>query len=260
MKMKNLRILSIGDVVGEAGTLFLKRSLSLLKNEYRADMVIVNGENSARQNGIDIESAQMIFSAGADIITTGNHVFKWRNFYSYLDGSDSIIRPANFAGECPGKGYTIQIFSGYRVLVMNLAGTLFMENIDNPFNICEKILSAEAGKYDFAICDLHAEATAEKAAFAKYFDSRIAVIFGTHTHVQTSDIGILKGGTAFITDLGMCGAKDSVLGTDTENAISRFRFHLPSRYEAAGGECILGGAIFEISPEGKALEAHSFII
>lgn len=253
MKTQTLKILAIGDVIGEKGCFFLRKVLPRLRAEEGAELVIVNGENSARTNGIDLGSAQLLFEAGADVITTGNHVFRRREVYDYLDGAASLLRPSNFPGECPGRGSCIQTFGGYRVLIVNLLGTLFMDSLASPFETMDKILKAEAGRFDFAVVDFHAEATSEKLSFAHDFDSRVAVVFGTHTHVPTADLGILPGGTGYITDLGMCGPSDSVLGMKKEIAIARFRTHMPSRFEVASGNCLLTGAVFEVNEEGKTV-------
>ena len=247
-------MLCFGDVVGEKSTLFLRRRLPLFRKEIGADLVIVNGENSGRKGGIDIESAEQIFAAGADVITTGNHVFRQRSIYDLLDGAESLLRPCNFPATCPGKGYTVVKVSGLRILVINVQGTLFMEPLSSPFETVEKILHREEGKYDFALCDFHGEATSEKKAFATYFDSKISVVWGTHTHVPTADLGILPGGTGFITDLGMVGGKDSVLGMKKEIAVEKFLTHMPVYYQVSESETEAWGAIFDIDPDtGKCI-------
>lgn len=249
--------MAIGDVIGETGTLFLRRRLPALRSEKQADLVIVNGENSARGNGISPESAEMIFASGADVITTGNHVFRQKNAYELIENSGSILRPANFPDVCPGRGYLLENFAGVRTLIMNLQGTLFMEALASPFETCERILEREKGRYDVALCDFHAEATSEKAAFARHFDSRLSAVFGTHTHVPTADLTVFPGGTGFITDLGMCGAKDSVLGMDAALAATRFLTHMPTPFRAATGPCRATGALFEIDPQsGNTLFAE----
>ncbi len=254
MKTRPFRLLCLGDVVGEAATLFLRRVLPRFRSEEQIDLVIANGENSSRRGGIDPESAEMLYAAGVDLITTGNHVFRQRNVYDFLDGAGSLLRPCNFPGSCPGKGYTILSLSGIRVLAVNVMGTLFMDPLACPFETVEKILQKEEGKYDFAVCDIHAEATGEKKAFAMNFDSRFAAVFGTHTHIPTADLSILPGGTGYITDLGMCGGTNSVLGMKPEIAIRRYITHMPVYYEVQGDEIEAWGAMFEIDPAtGKCL-------
>lgn len=243
--------------MGEGACLYLRRVLPALQRKLAADFVIANGENSANSNGINRISAELLFSAGVDLITTGNHVFRHREYWEELDGAPSVLRPCNFPGACPGCGFGVFSVASRRVLVINLLGTLFMESLASPFETMEKILSDMEGKFDFALCDFHAEATSEKAAFAHHFDGRVAAVFGTHTHVPTADLRILPGGTGFITDLGMCGAIDSVLGLDPDLAAQRFLTHLPSRFTPAGGDMALSGAVFDIDPEtGKTIHTE----
>lgn len=254
MKTRAFRLLCFGDVVGEKSSLFLRRYLPLFRKEKGADLVIVNGENSALRGGIDKESAEQLFAAGVDVITTGNHVFRQRSVYNLLDGAESLLRPCNFPASCPGKGYTLVNVSGLRILVINVQGTLFMESLASPFETVEKILSREEGKYDFALCDIHAEATSEKKAFAIHFDSRISAVWGTHTHVPTADLQILPGGTGYITDLGMVGGSDSVLGMKKEIAVEKFLTHMPTYYQVSDSDTEAWGALFDIDPEtGKCI-------
>jgi metallophosphoesterase (TIGR00282 family) len=261
MKTQVFRLLALGDVVGEESTRFLQVKLPRFRQEHRLDLVIANGENSSPRGGIDPLSAQTLFSAGVDIITTGNHVFRQRDIYDFLDGAASLLRPCNYPDSCPGRGYGVYRFLGWRVLVINVQGTLFMESLASPFETVEKILSREEGKYDFALCDFHGEATSEKAAFAHLFDSRISAVFGTHTHVPTADARVLPGGTGFITDLGMCGGVDSVLGMKKEIAIEKFLSHMPTRYQVASGPVEAQGSIFSIDPEtGRCLEVEPVVI
>ena len=249
MKTRAFRLLCFGDVVGEKSCFYLRRVLPELRKNTGADLVIANGENSARRGGIDPESAEMLYAAGVDLITTGNHVFRQRSVYDLLDGADSLLRPCNYPASCPGKGYSILKLSGLKVLVINVQGTLFMESLTSPFEAVERILEREKGAYDFALCDFHGEATGEKKAFASYFDSRIAAVFGTHTHIPTADLGILPGGTGYITDLGMVGGIDSVLGMKKEIAIAKFTTRMPTYYEVAEGKSEAWGAIFDIDPD-----------
>lgn len=249
MKTRAFRLLCFGDVVGEKSCFFLRKVLPALRKEEGADLVIANGENSARRGGIDPESAEMLYAAGVDLVTTGNHVFRQRSVYNLLDGADSLLRPCNYPATCPGKGYSILKISGYRILVVNVQGTLFMDALASPFETVEWILEREKGAYDFAFCDFHGEATGEKKAFASYFDSRFAAVFGTHTHIPTADLGILPGGTGYITDLGMVGGIDSVLGMKKEIAIAKFTTRMPTYYEVAEGKSEAWGAVFDIDPD-----------
>ncbi len=249
MKTKAFRVLCLGDVVGEKSTFFLRTVLPRFRKEEGVDFVIANGENAARKGGIDPEAAEMLFSAGVDLITTGNHVFRQRSVYDLLDGADSLLRPCNFPAQCPGKGYVLLSVSGVRILVINVQGTLFMEALASPFLTVEKVLEREEGKYDLVLCDFHGEATSEKKAFAYHFDSRMSAVFGTHTHVPTADLSILPGGTGYITDLGMVGGKDSVLGMKKEIAVEKFLTHMPTYYQVAEGESEAWGAIFDLDPD-----------
>jgi len=256
--LNTFKIFAIGDVIGPTGVDFLRQRLWKYRNENHIDLVVVNGENSARPNGIDKESAEMLFAHGADVITTGNHVWSKREAYSYLDDTTSVLRPANFPDSCPGAGHTIKEFSGKRVLIINVQGTLFMQSLSSPFEAVDTILKKEHGNFDISVVDFHAEATSEKAALALYLDGKVNVVFGTHTHVQTNDIRILKNGTAFITDLGMTGVYDSVIGVNSEIAIKRYITKMPHKLEDAVGDCICCGALFELDfNENKLLSAEA---
>ena len=250
-----MKILAIGDVVGQAGVAYLRSNLRKIKQKYSADLVIVNGENAAEIHGIGQNDAEDIFYAGADVITTGNHAFGRYDIYSYLDDEKYILRPANFPGSAPGHGWCIVNAAGARVLVMNLQGNVSMKvTLANPFEATEKILEREAGHFDLALCDFHGEATSEKKAFGYHFDSRIHAVFGTHTHIPTADLQILPGGSGYITDLGMCGARDSVLGMEIGVATEKFVTHMPTYYRTAQGPQEAWGAIFELDPAtGKCL-------
>lgn len=244
-----IRILTLGDVVGESGTLFLREHLWKFREENKIDAVIVNGENSAAKGGIDKEGASMIFASGADIITTGNHIWQQRSFVNYLEDSVSVIRPANFPDVCAGRGYTVCEINGYKMLVINLQGTVFMESLDSPFHTAERILEREKGNFDFAVIDIHAEATSEKIAFALHFDGRASIIFGTHTHIQTNDARILPAGTGYVTDVGMTGVFNSVLGIESELMIKKFITKIPQYHNTAKGEITMSGAIFELDTD-----------
>ncbi len=246
MKNGKLRILAVGDVVGENGLSFIERNLWNIRKRFDADFVIINGENSAPGNGITRESAETLFVSGADVVTGGNHTFRRTQVFSYLDDCENAIRPANYPIGTPGFGYVINRVTGYRILVMNLLGTVYMDSLESPFDRAERILEKEKGEYDFAICDFHAEATSEKLAFAHQFDGRINVVFGTHTHVQTNDPRVLPQGTGYLTDLGMTGPYDSVLGVKKDIIIRRFLTKLPERFEEADGETVFCAAVFEI--------------
>ncbi len=253
----HFNILAIGDVVGPAAVEALEHRLYGIRARHTAHFTVVNGENAAIGNGLDVASAKSLLYAGADVLTTGNHVWQKREIYDFLRDSDRVIRPANYPSAAPGAGYTLYNADGVRILVMNVMGCIYMEPLDDPFVAVERILDREKGHYDISVLDIHAEATGEKLALAKYFDGRISVIFGTHTHVQTADACILKGGTGYITDLGMTGPIDSILGVKNEIIIEKLRTKLPRRFEIAEGPLRLCGAVFTVDTEtGVCLEVQ----
>lgn len=251
--MKSLNILCAGDIIGTSGVEFIKKNLWTLRKEHNIDCVVANGENSANGNGIDAKSANAVFEAGADVITTGNHVWNKKEFHGFLDENKFVLRPANYPDSCPGAGYNIIDILGYKILFINLLGTVFMEpGIESPFTVSDRIFAREKGSYDFAVIDIHAEATSEKNAFAKYTDGKnlkAGIIFGTHTHVQTSDEKILKNGAGYITDLGMTGAADSILGVKNELIIQKFLTKMPVRFEVCEDNIALQGIICKIDTE-----------
>lgn len=247
--MNTLKILAIGDVVGQNGVAYIKKSLWRIRKKYGVDAVVANGENSAEPNGIDKESAGVLFESGVDVITTGNHVFRKANITRLLEDENKILRPLNFPSASPGHGDAIIDVNGYKMLVLNVLGAMYMEDANCPFESVERALVRNEGRYDFALLDIHAEATGEKKALAYYFANKINIIFGTHTHVQTNDAQILEGKCGYITDLGMCGPKDSILGVKKEAVIHRLRTKMLSKFDFAGGEIELNGALFEINTD-----------
>jgi hypothetical protein len=250
---KSFRILCLGDVVGPLAVEEIGKRLWRYRREQSVDFVVANGENADVGNGIMPDSAQALLSYGVDVLTSGNHIWQKQGIRSFLDQSDCLIRPANYPGRDPGRGYTIQDGNGFRILVINVLGTVFLDALDNPFYTVDKILAAEKGRYDFSVLDIHAEATAEKIALAHYLDGRIQVIFGTHTHVQTADEQILPAGTGYITDLGMCGVQNGVLGVETSCIIEKFTTHMPVRFRLAEGEVVLKGCLFDVDSSGKGV-------
>lgn len=251
-----IKILALGDVVGEEGVSFLENGgrLRKLASKLGADLVVVNGENSADGNGISRDSAERLYDCGADVITGGNHTFKRREIASMLDDEEYLIRPANYPAEAPGMGYVIADVRGCRILVMNLLGVVYMDPMTPPAEVAERILRNEKGKYDAVICDIHAEATSEKLFFARYFDGRMAAVWGTHTHVATADAQVLPKGTGYVTDLGMCGSHNGILGVKTESIVHKFTVRTPVMFEPAKGNCQLHGALFEIDEKtGKCI-------
>ncbi|MBQ5398805.1 MAG: TIGR00282 family metallophosphoesterase [Ruminococcus sp.] len=238
-----MRILCIGDVVGKIGCEFLREKLPPLKRVKGIDLVVCNGENSSDGNGITPASADYLFDSGVDVITLGNHSFRRREAYEYLDTKPYIIRPANFPS-APGFGSCVVDMGRVRVKVINLMGSLFMENgLVNPFNLVDTLLDSDC---KITVVDFHAETTSEKLAMGYYLDGRVSVVFGTHTHVQTSDDRVLEKGTGYITDLGMTGPMNSVLGVKPEIIIDKFKTCMPQRFELRRDKCKLECVIFEV--------------
>ncbi|MBR3417269.1 MAG: TIGR00282 family metallophosphoesterase [Oscillospiraceae bacterium] len=237
-----MRILMFGDVVGEAGSECFCRQAPKLKREYRADLIVVNGENSAKGNGITPQSADMLFSGGADVITTGNHCF--RRKCDRIFENERILRPANYPDGAPGSGVCVLDCGSCSVAVINLMGTAFLDALDNPFSVIDRILAETDAR--ITLLDFHAEATSEKRAMGWYLAGRVSAVIGTHTHVQTADEEILDGRTGYLTDVGMVGGARSVLGVKPELAIEKQRFKRPVQFEEAPAPCILNAVCLEI--------------
>lgn len=255
-----MRILLIGDIVSSQGCEYLRKMLPALKKEYKADVVIVNGENSAVGNGITPHSAKYIFDSGVDVITLGNHSLRRREIYDYLEETEFIIRPANYHASAPGRGVCI-VDKGYtRLGVINLQGVIYLENNINPFETADREIRAlhDEGIKNIII-DFHAEASSEKRGLGFYTDGRVSVVAGTHTHVQTSDEQILPNGTGYITDLGMTGPYYSVLGVEPQCAIEKMKTNLPVRFTTQDGPCTMEGCFAEIDDKtGKAIKIERF--
>ena len=253
-KENTLKILVIGDVTSPSGIEHLKRNLWKFREDNKIDFCVVNGENAAFVTGISPELAEVLLRAGADCITGGNHTLRNRKTYEFLDECDAILRPVNFGDGAVGKGYTILDCMGYRMLVINAMGQVHIEpTLDSPFNHIDAVLKREAGNYDFSILDIHAEATGEKLAVGYAYDGKINVIFGTHTHVQTADATVLPNGTGYISDVGMCGESDGILGMDPEVVVLRMRTKLPYSFKAASGKCRADGVIFTLDTTRKVV-------
>ena len=250
-----LRVLAVGDVVGNPGMERIRKSLRWLIRKTGADFTVVNGEN-ASVVGLTPRQAEDILDAGADVITLGNHSFSKREIVPYLDDTDRILRPANYAPQTPGQGWAVYETRFGPIGVIDLIGRCNMDyGPDNPFLLVEKLLK----KLDtrLILVELHAEATSEKLAMGYMLDGRVSAVWGTHTHVPTADIRVLPQGTGYITDLGMTGPRNSVLGIRPELSIARFRGDLPERYRWAEGETKLEGALFTIdAATGKCLKAE----
>ena len=244
-----MKVLAVGDVCSPDGCAYALKMIPRIKREENIDLVIVNGENSALGNGITPESADILFAAGADVITGGNHTFRRKEFFDTLDSNPCTLRPHNLKDEDVGSGYCLLDMGRYSVAVINLSGQIYLERYttENPFKCADELL--EKAKNDgakFILVDFHAEATSEKRAMGFYLDGKVSAVFGTHTHVQTADAQILPNGTGYITDLGMTGVIDSILGVKKDIIINRLRDNDMSRFEQECGNCMLNGCIFEI--------------
>ena len=250
-----MKIIAVGDLVGTEGLRKLEKELPKLVKEENIDFIIVNGENVADGMGINEKAYKAMLNLGVDVVTMGNHTWAKKDIFNFID-DEKIVRPANYSRNNPGKGYGIYECKGKKIAVINLIGRVGMNVLsDNPFTTAEDIVEELKDKVDYIIVDFHAEATAEKIALGYYLDGKVAIIFGTHTNVQTADETILEGGTAYITDIGMTGPIKSVIGMEVSASIKRFETSLPERYKIAEGKAKLNSCIFEINDEtGKVVE------
>lgn len=226
-----MKVMMLGDVVGRAGRNVLKEHLGALREKYQADHVIVNGENASGGNGLTEKNANQLLSYGADVITMGNHVWKQRETADYIDDFTQMVRPLNYPLKTPGRGYRFYDWDGVRVCVLNASGQAFMDNLDSPFDSIEAALPEIQKNSDVFIVDFHAETTSEKLAMAFFLDGIAAAVVGTHTHVQTADARVLPKGTAAITDLGMTGPLNGILGVKKDIIIKQLTTKMPVRYE-----------------------------
>jgi metallophosphoesterase (TIGR00282 family) len=242
-----LRVLFIGDIVGRPGRRAIKEMLSSLKVEYKPNIIIANGENAAGGKGITRKTADELFCSGIDILTMGNHVWDQKEVYNFIDGEERMVRPANYPPDTPGRGYVIaKADDNTKIAVINLSGRVFMQPLDCPFRLLDHILPLIKKVTNIIIVDFHAEATSEKMALAWYIDGRASAVVGTHTHIQTSDERILPCGTGYITDVGMTGPRDSVLGVNVESVVSKFLSLRPVRFQVAEGPIQLNAVLLEI--------------
>ena len=243
-----MRILFVADVFGAPGRRAVETRLPALRDELAADFCIVNGENAAAGRGITAKLADKILASGADVVTLGNWTWGQPGFAPYLSGTDRVLRPANLSPQTPGVGLCIH--DG--VAVINLLGIFSLMPFESPFLAADRLVAEAKRSTPIVVVDFHAEATSEKVALARYLDGRATAVLGTHTHVQTSDARVLAGGTAAITDAGMTGPHDSVIGSDEHNAIKRFVTGMPTRLEPATGEVRIEGALVECTADGRA--------
>ena len=249
-----MKILMIGDVVGNPGRRILRHELKRIRSELDLGAVVVNAENAAAGSGLTAALAQEIFDAGADVLTLGDHTWGQKEFAGQIGALERVIRPANFAAECPGRGWCLVTLPTTRFAVVNVQGRTFMQSVDCPFKTIDRVL-AEIPKDVPVFVDFHAEATSEKVTFGHYLDGRVTAVVGTHTHVQTSDALILPKGTAYLTDLGMTGPYVSSIGRDLKPVTKKFVTGMPARFEVAEGPCVIEGAVIDFNPATKAAKS-----
>ncbi len=241
-----MNILAVGDIVGKSGINKFKEEVPKLIEENKIDFVIVNGENAADGSGITEKMYKELLASKANVVTMGNHTWGKKDIFGFIDDK-RIIRPANYSKNNPGKGYRIYECKGKKIAVMNLIGRVTMGVLsENPFLVAREIIDRIKSLVDIIVIDIHAEATAEKIALSYYLNGDATIIFGTHTHVQTADEKIMKNGTAYITDLGMTGPIESIIGMNIESSIKRFETSLPEKYKVAEGEAMFNGCFFEV--------------
>jgi metallophosphoesterase (TIGR00282 family) len=247
-----MRILFISDIFGKPGRNALISHLPSLSDELGADFVVANGENAASGAGITSNIAEQLLASGVDVITTGNHIWRQREIFPFLDKSDRIVRPVNYLPANPGRGWTICEKEGLRLAVVNLSGDLYIHAPVGPFQAIDPALAELPVDVKHILVDMHAEATSEKVALGHYLDGRVTAVIGTHTHVQTADEKVLPGGTAYITDAGMTGSRDSVIGVDKQIIIKRFLTQMPVKFEVADRDIWIEGVIIDAGDDGKA--------
>ena len=244
-----MKILAVGDIVGESGVKKLKEELPKIKKEKNIDFVITNGENSAGGMGLNEKNFKDIMEAGTNVVTMGNHTWGKKDIFKFID-NPNLLRPANYPKGVVGKGLGIYECKGKKIAVMNFLGRVDLNILtENPFVLVKEMVEEIKDEVDMIFIDFHAEATAEKIAMGRFLDGKVTAVFGTHTHVQTADEQILPNGTAYITDLGMTGPKESVIGMNIQASLKRFETTLPEKYKLAEGLCIFNAVVFEIDDE-----------
>jgi metallophosphoesterase (TIGR00282 family) len=251
-------ILFVGDVVGSTGRRVIRSMLADLRSELGADFVVLNGENASGGIGITPKHADELFSAGADVITLGNHTYRHREVWPYLEECRKILRPANFLASQPGRGTALVEHGGVTLGVVNLAGNLYMNHASPALLAADEALKEVRGA-DHVLIDMHAEATSEKVALGWYLDGRVTAVVGTHTHVPTADARVLPQGTAYVTDVGMTGARGGVIGVRREQSIAVMRTHMPQRYDAAEEDPWINAVLIRCGPDMKATEIEPIL-
>jgi metallophosphoesterase (TIGR00282 family) len=258
--IRRVKLLFVGDVVGSPGRRALEELLPGLREQHEPDFVVVNGENAAGGVGITERIARGILGQGVDAITLGNHAFRHPEVYEYLDREERIVRPANYPKRDPGRGHTVVESAGKRLAVINLAGTVFLDSNRSPFAEVDAILADLRDRADHVLVDFHAEATSEKVAMGWYLDGRVTACVGTHTHVPTADARVLDEGTAYISDVGMTGPRQSVIGVEREKAIRRFLTMTPVKFDTASGDPWLNAVLIDAGDDGRARSIDQLLV
>jgi 2',3'-cyclic-nucleotide 2'-phosphodiesterase len=256
--LRRVRILFIGDVVGSTGRAAVEALLPGLIQSEATDFVVINGENASGGVGITAKVATALFDAGADAITLGNHAFRHKDVYEFLDRDERIVRPANYPKAAPGRGHTVVEKDGVRLGIVNLYGMLYLEAARSPFPEVDSVLAEM--KADYVLVDMHAEATSEKVAMGWHVDGRVTACVGTHTHVATADARVLPGGTAYVTDVGMTGARGGVIGVRREQALTRFLTQVPTRFEPSDEDPWLNGVVIDADSSGRATGIRQLLV
>lgn len=256
-----MRILFIGDIVGKVGRQTLETYLPKLKQHYRPTVTIVNAENAAHGKGLTEKIYKQLLRQGVDFMTMGNHTYGQREIYDFIDDASRLVRPANFPSEAPGVGMRVININDKKLAVINLQGRSFMPMSDDPFKTADQLITQAKKETDFIFVDFHAETTSEKYAMGWYLDGRVSAVVGTHTHIQTSDERVLTDGTAYITDVGMTGYYDGILGINKDEVIKRFITSLPQRHVVPDeGRGILSGVIIDLKSDGTAKSISRILI
>jgi metallophosphoesterase (TIGR00282 family) len=255
-----VRVLFIGDIVGRPGRAGLAAAMPELRERHSPDLVIANGENTAGGLGITEKTARELFQLGVGVITTGNHVYRHRDAYEFLDRDDRVIRPANYMAGNPGSGYTVVPVGDRRLAVVNLSGSVHLKAARSPFAEADALIAKLGGDADAIVVDFHAEVTSEKVAMGWHLDGRVAACFGTHTHVPTADGRVLPGGTAFISDVGMTGSRAGVIGVRQEQALEAFRTQMPVKFDTADEDVWINGAAVTIRDDGLAESIEQVLV
>ncbi len=248
-----MRILMIGDIVGRPGRRAVRDTLQTIRQELKIDMIIANGENAAGGTGITADIARELYDCGVDVLTMGNHIWDKKEIVSYIEQEPRMLRPANYPPGTPGRGAGIFKINGTNVGIMNISGRVYLSNLDCPFRTADQIVESISGQTKIILVDFHAEATSEKIALGWYLDGKVSAVIGTHTHIQTGDERILPKGTAYITDVGMTGPRNSVIGVKANLVLQKFLTQMPVRFEVADGPYQFNAVVIDVDPEtGRA--------